>query len=268
MTQLGFNKDSEAFTVFEQLRQEGIKKREFDHGYFQIDYSQPGPNQTLVGEGDGVIDEVEVYQTALDLYEAEPENATYRRIVEGFAGDPIPWELNDYNSKTNFDERVRAKVNKAISELDRTLVSKGFIKGTDDYNKRMAIGLFHFVNFPNDHAQARIYQVDFLDLLLNDIGEFKDKLVYEIGGLGVSQMLDDAPVELSALEALRVKKGWCTEQSKVLYAVFKMAGLKPFFVRNKFKDMEPILKEKRSFIPQNLRAMGHVYVGIPLGCET
>lgn len=264
MTRLDFNKDSEAFAVFEQLQQEGIKKREFDRGYSQIDYSQPGPNQTLIGQGDGVIDEVEVYQTALDLYEAEPENARYRRIVEGFAGDPIPWELNDYNSKTNFDEIVRAKVNKAISELDRLLVSKGFTKGTDDYNKRMAIGLFHFVDFPDDHAQARIYRVDFLDLLLNDLGEFKDKLVNEIGGLGVSQMIDDAPIEATALEALQTKKGWCTERSKILYAVFRMAGLKPFFVASNFEDLEGILSTKGVEAPPSMKDSGHIYIGIAL----
>jgi tetratricopeptide (TPR) repeat protein len=264
---LGFDDKSEAFKIYQQLKKAGVKDPDLDQGCHTIDYIQPGPNETLVGKADRRISTCEVYEYALDNYEK------YREIAEGITGKPIPWTLDDHNPNTHFDEQIRTKVRGAITQLNKILISQKLIPGTEAYKEKLAVALFYFTAFPDDPTKIQSYQaraeLKKVSQELEQIG-LKDfqEILFNKGGLGTLLMVEDSPFEADALEALQTKKGWCTERSKILYAVYKMAGLNPFFVYTHGADLITNLPRIPRFpnTPRN-EIDGHVYIGLPLGSK-
>ncbi|MBI5299207.1 MAG: hypothetical protein HY877_02775 [Deltaproteobacteria bacterium] len=74
-------------------------------------------------------------------------------------------------------------------------------------------------------------------------------------------MAGDAKKEMTALEAIYAKNADCTERSKILYAVFLQAGLRPYFVS---EDIKETLKKFRR-LPLGKTFSGHVFLGVKLG---
>ena len=270
MANIDIPKESKAYRVYQRLKEAGETDSSLDQGYHEIDYSKPGPNEKLVGKGDGNITPPEIYERALDLFERSPQNEKYRRIVEEFAGSPIPWLLDDFDPSTSFDASIRTKTSEAISKVRQVLESLNIKPEKDPYNyhEKMAVSLYYFVYFPQDQGSLRENRADLLegasDLATMGLGRFRDWL-FEKGGLGLGYVTEDSLVEAPALKALQDRKGWCTEKSKVLYAVYRMAGLKPVFVFTTLSEMGEKLKERGAKeIPQSYRTQGHIYLGVPL----
>ncbi len=260
--QLDFDGNSPAYQVYSQLKNLGFKNEQIDRGY-------QTSNQETVGAHDNLLEAAEVYGTALDEYTAHPENADLKQIVEGFAGQPIPWELTD-------DPTVVAKVTTAINQIDTILKKEGLTKDKPEYQERMAVALFYFCLFPDDLNFIRENRDELLDLtkelsqtllFQTDLPDFQ-KILFNQGGLGVFLFDGDAPLEAPALEALKTKKGACTEQSNILYAVYQLAGLNSFFVKTNLTDMEEVLAKQGISIPDEIRSNGHEYIGVSLGEHT
>lgn len=249
--------------TYEQLRQRGVSPSSLDQGCHTIDYSRAGPNETLSGKGDGKIHTCEAYEYAFDRYEE------YREIVEGVMSGPIPWELDDHNPNTDFDEKIRAQVRKAVVELELLLFRGGLNRENTEFQEKMAVGLFYFTYFPDrpDAIQQNQEYLRFRTQELDRAGlaPFRDYL-FQKGGLGIAFMLEDAAMEATALDALRMKKGYCTEESNILYAVYRMAGLRPFFVFHRSKDMRAYQKEILHSLLNT--ADSHVEIGLRLGTKT
>ncbi len=256
-----FQDDGDALKVYRQLRDKGVFDPDLDVGCHFIDYNKPGPNETHSGQGNGMLEACEIYEFALDRYDS------YKEIVEGIAEGPVPWTLNEQGPPTVKGNEIRAKVQHAIAELKKILDKQQPPLDPQTYQEKMAVGLFYFVLFPshpllilNNKLQLLDFSKELADPNLG-LNEFQDYLFYS-SGLGNSETSGDAPLESTPLETIRTKTGWCTEWSKVLYAVFRLAGLKPFFVWTSLQDDPP------AFIRDKLNdrfALGHVYIGLKIG---
>lgn len=250
--------DPKAQDVYNQLIQLGVKPEEIDVGEFQHDYSRTGhPAPTLVPKtkGDHFISEPEVGLAALKLYDQNPQK--FHAVVQSFLGRSIPWALDDLNPSTPLDAQINRKIDQALSEIHRELNS---IQSSSpiDRQERLAAALFIFTVYPA-RGGVLTYRAPDLTPLLDKIGlnQFKGWLKANYG-LGISEVADPDPSrELTALEALEIKKGQCTELSKILYGVFRRAGLSPQFV---------ILAQKEALqMPGNIQGVDHLLVGLPFG---
>lgn len=256
-----------AYSEFKKLK---VPDKQLDLGCMMIDYDRPGPNGRRVGAGDGKVWPCEVYERALNNYE------TFYPIARGIAEGPLPGELTDHDPSTDFDEKVRRNIHAAVTDLKSDPRLKIAEHNPYIYQERLAVGLFYFTLFPaypeligpkNRKALEEFTQ----ELEELGLGAFRESL-FQYGGLGLLDFTGEEKNgnEKSALEALRTRDGECTERSKILYGVFKQAGLEPFFVATNFRYMKPILKQHnvplsiydRLPIMGNLR--GHVYIGLAL----
>lgn len=105
----------------------------------------------------------------------------------------------------------------------------------------MAIGLFFLTIFPGkelleNHVNLFAYLEASTDEL-KDAGlqEFKEHLIQNGGFRPLVAGQAAEAVEYNALDAIHASIGKCTEQSKILFAVMRMAGLSPQFVGVKLK---------------------------------
>jgi len=234
-----------------------ITENELNVGCHLIDYSQPGTQEKILSYG-GEILPCEVSEYVLDRYEKYPDLA--RKLV----GGPIPWSLDDGDPSTDFDEKIQSKVKAAFNRLDPLLRQSGLLSNSAAYQERLAVALFYFVDFPEDPEIAK-QKADFYwertqELTSLGLKDFQDYL-FKQGGLGTSLITEDADLEATALEALRSRRGYCTEKSRILYAVYRMAGLDPFFVMGKGRDLERYFRKRGMTVGASLDS-GHQYLGL------
>lgn len=257
---------SEACKLYNALRQAGVSPTDIDRGYHVINSAKNSPKSVLIGKGDGYISDREIYETALDLYDDNPSNEKYRRIVEGFTGAPIPWSLNDGVAVTVFDNKVRERIQNAVQLISNELKTQNINPGDGKYEERLAVGLFYLTLFPSEIAvqEDDKEKVSRLSDELAQIGlkEFQSFLI-EKGGLGASMIDPNMKVELGALDALQQRRGKCTEFSKIFYGVLRQAGLRPFFVSTPIKDDRLWRNSKWQDLSEN-KSPNHMYVGLAL----
>lgn len=262
--------DTEAHKIYSQLKNSGVADDQLDRGCRVNDFDRPGPNGVVVGEGDGKIQPCEAYAYTVENYQK------YRNLVEGLAGGPIPWEINDLDPATDFDQHLRDKVDDAIFRIGQELVYSGEQKESPSYRRQLALGLFHFILFPKDPDAVKsnlTFLEDFKtrteELLENHLPDFRRSLFRE-GGLGLAWFQADETHELTALEALKQNQGECSERSFITYGILQRAGLEPFFVYSNIKGMKSFLENRNINVPFNYNLpvmnglVGHVLVGIPL----
>lgn len=174
-----------------------------------------------------------------------------RRLIEGQMGQPIPWvfaaptvgQAAFADDPQTVAQAIRQKVRLAIRALHRLLTAPSTLHDEATSVKASAVGLYWFTWMPEQkagddpspsplpvptHVRESLKQYN--------IEAFADYLAQH-GGLGLEKIqagtaavLTDASREATALETVVNKQGWCTEQSKVLYAVLRMAGLSAVFV--------------------------------------
>jgi len=105
----------------------------------------------------------------------------------------------------------------------------------------------------------------FDDLREIKLGEFALWLKKN-GGLGLMEMHEDSEEEASADRSLDQNRGYCSEKSKIMFAVFAQAGLDPFFVYIRGKDAKKSLLDLGVTISAKDQARAdealHVYVGV------
>lgn len=203
-----------------------------------------------------------IWDTALQRYER------YQKTIEGITRQPLPWAIDDLNPLTHHDLYLRTSAQQAIRLLKKILRKQGFRPGTPEYEERLAVAIFYFGCAPSPlmmHAIkkdiAKIFPVleNLRGLGLNDFYQF----ILENGGWGLSWL--DYPggikEEVSGLEAFQKGIGACTEVSKLLFALFRMAGLKSQIVfmpaQGAHDALHPLLTEQ-----PKVEVWGHVAVGL------
>ncbi len=230
---INFTKETDplAYGIYQDLLETGASCSALDYGYNVTNYAglycpKKDARSCVIGKGDGVVEADEVKEYALDNY----EQVKYRQIIEGRLGDPLPWVLDDLDPATTFDEEIREKVYAAIDKLREILKAQGSKEGSDEYNEKVAVGLFYLVSLPDADTIKDAGLSTFLarakDLDSIGLSNFAEYIRIE-GGLRVEGGLSE---EYTALEALQNKKGECTELAKILFAVLKIAGFNPAFV--------------------------------------
>ncbi|GEM_PF-4200707 len=258
-----FTNDEDAYTLYQSLKSQGMKCGDLDIGYHKIDFSSPKPNEKLVGAKDNKVEERELIEYVTERYKK------YQNLIEGYTHYPLGWVLDDQNLSTSFDEKLRERVNQAVGKLKIHLMMKeGLSENSPQYKEKLAVGLYYFAFLPEHMPQSKEAQSKIMELISElqeqGLGEFQ-KFLMESGGLGLSLIETDAPIEASALETLAAGKGWCTEQSKVLYAVFEMAGLKPEFVYVNGRDFLKVWKERGKKFTPDIMGQSHVALRIDFG---
>lgn len=254
--------DPQAKGLLLKLRRDfGVKDAEVNQGCHRVDFANPGPSDLIVEAG-GDLKACEVYDFILDRYEKYPE------LAASLTGKPIPWTLDDLNPATSFDEKIRTQVKAAIAKLEQILLKQGMKPGSEEFQEKMAVGLFYFAYFPESPGQIQKQRESLTKTVqeLREIGlqDFETYL-FQKAGLGVSEFQGDAPHEATALESLSLKKGWCTERSKILFAVFRMANLPAFFLYGRGWEMAKQLKQAGIELTPQQRATGHHFIGVSLG---
>jgi tetratricopeptide (TPR) repeat protein len=276
---LGFSeKNNElAYRLYQGLirTRQGFPLRELDQGYQVTNYGyllpEGGKNCTdpkvpfcVQGKGDSRISSEEVWDYALD----HSEDTKIREATEGVLARPLPWLLDDFNPNTLEDDKIRERVQDAIRLLAGLLQKQNLKSDTPEYQVKLAVGLLLLVAVPRSEKMdpykeiLERYYTKQLEQL--GLGAFKEDLLLR-GGLRVdTEDLKKEDVEYSALEAIYHDKGACTELSKILYAVLKMAGFKPFFVsvnpwKTDIEEIKSILNEVPGY--------GHLCIAIRINGE-
>lgn len=257
-------KDPRWVGQYQRLLQDGFSAQDLDQGYFRIRLKEnPSPQETAlerfsVGKGDGEIECEEIAEVTLDRYE------TYAPFIEEVTGRQIPWVLKETR-----------KIDEAIEHLKNAIQRQGFHPGENEFDGRLFAGLYVFANAPQKEALPLLKERDFhfwrnlfSPLMMDGLGDFAEWVQME-GGLGLGFTREDFPVEGTAEEALQQPLGFCTERSKVLYAVLRRAGLHPVFAyvstpdwfrhwRNVFNGFIPF------GLPPEEVLKGHVMIALPL----
>jgi tetratricopeptide (TPR) repeat protein len=285
-----FGDDEKAKWVRQELKRLGISGPQLDRGCPTYKYFQDGSfKRFFEGREDKKISSCEVYEFALDHYEQYPA------IAEAIAEEALPWSLNDRNPATSEDEqKYRKQVQGAIAQLDQLLKKGGIQPGSEKYQEGMALGLFYFSAVPTpkqiqetseeitelqakpDKSQQEKTELENkvwkLQYHKDNIKEIEEEMArvkvadfvkfhQEQGGFYLHR--PDRPIrEYNALEALEVDSGECSELSKILFAVLKMAGFSPAFVDiDLLKSEDPYAK--RTLLEDPL--IGHVCIQIKIG---
>jgi tetratricopeptide (TPR) repeat protein len=218
---IAIKQDSPLWRLYQKLKTDGVKDADLDTGYPQTDYVKK--SRKTVHQGDHKIEATEVLNYALEHYER------YQLALKETTGYIVPWSLDDLNPATDFDAKIRDNVALTITEFKRSLSANGLAEGTDRYNELLALSLYSFVLAVKTTGASGVVGLKGADRELKGAGVngIVDRLV-KSGGLGLANK-KDCDLEAAALGVLVKACGACTEQSKVLYAVFRAAGLQPKF---------------------------------------
>lgn len=260
--------DPKAYLLLEKLTSQGVSLKEIEHGYSRANYggihcATAKGLSCIKGARDGEISSTEVWEFVLNQW------GKYQQLVEGVLGRPLPWVLDDFNPKTTFDAEVRKSVGDIIEMIRTSLEQQGLKKTTTAYEERLAVALYYLVAspkksgaVPHDPKQAEIrktFETKRAQVLASyGLSSFETYL-QSAGGMRVE---GDSGKEYSALDALFIEEGKCTEQSKILFGVFTMAGLSPIFIdvnprKTKLPDMMAALQQSPYY--------GHVCIGVRIG---
>lgn len=243
--------------------------RIFDRGYQIVNYGYSYPQGglhcpdrkapfCLKGGDNGRIEPEEVWDSAL-------HEEKYRAPLQKILGRRLSWLLEDDDPKDGFDVEQLQLAGNAIKFIETLLQKQGLKPGSPEFQEKLAVALCILVAVPErKKMEEHRAEIDgFLKALdAMHLAEWKSYL-WEHGGLGLSEdKKEDELLELSALEARKLKKGQCTELSKILYAVLKLAKLRPAFVSVNLwqTDVEKV-REKLNANP----AYGHVCLAVFIG---
>src|SRR3989339_221864 len=222
-----------AYHLYRALLERGITDDEMDLGWTENKNTETHTNDSYSMQGtNGLLEANEIIEYALN------NDQKYFTLLCDTFGEPPPWSLDDSNPTTIFDEKIRTKIQQAIDILNTQIIEAGIVPGTEDYKERMLVGLFYLANVPD-----QLYLRSFVNTLLlpddmrrflsmqelvdQKLDSYKQYLLAN-GGFGISD--GDNTEEYSALDAIANNIGNCTEKSKILFAILRMAGLEPCFV--------------------------------------
>ena len=243
--QLDFPLDSPIGRIYSAIKKAGVRDSELDQGFEAIT-SANADRFVLVKRGDRIIQREEVLNYALNNY------LKFQALLHQ-NGFPVVWSLDDLDPATTFDQEIRDKVTKAIDHFKTAIGKAGLRQNTPAFNEKLALALYYFTLNSPDRSLVQGTAKELKNAGLEEVILF----LRNNGGLGLVDNIRDCAVEATALSALKQNCGGCSEDSSVLYAVFKMAGLEAIFI-----DGQPSPKTLKKYnFPPNTR---HVAVGLVL----
>lgn len=249
-----------ALEAYRLLKQAETTDEQIDQGCHEA--------KEIQGARDRKIVPCEVYEFSLDHYQGHLLAA--RKV----AGGNLPWNL--FNSNPSTPEKNSLKKNTFEKKLDETLGQLKNSKGlkeldskSPEYKKRLARALFYFVNFPKNPAKAKAlkktWQERTRELTFLGMRDYQ-AFLFQNGGLGAFDFANRPGMGDvgGAFEALEKNRGGDISKSNILYAVFKKAGLNPFFSKVQMEFANPqaeieIAKSKRA----TKYSDEYVVIGIP-----
>ncbi|MFA4971042.1 MAG: hypothetical protein WC683_00410 [bacterium] len=189
---------------------------------------------------DGRVDCEEVMEAALSFGER------YGDFFLKLTGRPVPWLLDDSDPTTSFDKEVRRNIDRAIAVAKKDLKAMGLAPGDAYYETYLGTALYcfafmqekdelRFTMRENRPAAARYLSVVEAIGLAGLAGHMARE-----GGLGLGREAADTKREATALGALKLRAGICTERSKILYAIFDRAGLDAGFAHMTLKELQSV----------------------------
>lgn len=145
---------------------------------------------------------------------------------------PLPIGMNDHDSETIVDDKLREEIDAIIKKLEDEVKSQKIVVGTKEYVLRLSRKIY-------DWGVKRL--------------AFKG----------------DCEVEPSDWEAMQNKCGLCTEKTAIMHYAFTKAGLKPEFLY--VDEYSPTVKNFNIFSDGYFRQVEqvdpHVLIGIPIPGE-
>lgn len=250
--------NSIALDLYYGLVEEGVSCEERDVGYSILNYggiqcSNVPALYCMVGESNGYDEAPEVLDFVLNNYE------DYQHLIAGALNRPLSWSLDDLDPMTDFDAKIRKRVQDSIQKLEGIL--GGMEISAEEYESRLAVGLYYLTATPKREWIAEnlsLFEERSKELTQIGLSEFKEYLKNN-GGMRVDGADSN---EFTALEALKKGKGECTEKSKILYAVWRMAGLDPYFVGVDKNGIKVNDSETKKALDRYYEGENHVLVGL------
>jgi len=248
-----------AYEILKGDKYRGVTLEDLDAGCHQ--------KEEIVGAGDRKVEACEVYEYALDHYK------DHRRAADLIARGTVPWVLDDLDPTTKFDADIRKKVDHAIGALKASPALKDLDPASNEYRDKLAFGLFYFVSFPDrpirGKAAKKRWEELTRELRVLGLHDFQTYLFQE-GGLGIHQFKQRAPVSknIAALDSLEEKEGGSSAKANLLYAVFEMAGLEPFFIQIPYRAgdaHQDFRVEKGPRTQATIYTTDYKGIGIPMG---
>ncbi len=222
-----FQQGTPIWNLYQRLKKAGVKDEDLNMGYLKTDYVEK--KRETVGKDDYKIQEEEVWKFVLE----RNKYGSWSTDIKETTGEEIVWTLENVEIKT--------KIKSAIAEFKRILGYKGYKEGADAYNELLGVSLYAFVMATNRRGilLAKVPEDAKKELKVADLGDIEN-YIEKNGGLALIEIQNDCEIEATALEALKNSCGWCTEETKILYAVFKMAELwvEPVYGLPKYEAMK------------------------------
>jgi hypothetical protein len=179
--------------ILKELSNDGVKPEDLDTGW----NGPEGPE----GAQDGDIHARELVAYLYENWE------TYQGLIEKETSFKVPWTLDDGNPHTKFDLKIREHVESLIAKAHQDISDESLAPGMTAYRKAFA---------------KRIFELVLESPVLSGTPPFVNYRM--IQGSHPLSLLIDAKEELSALDHLSTGDGSCTEKTKVLFAIYSMAG--------------------------------------------
>lgn len=251
-----------AYIWYQALLKQGVLGKEIDQGHSVINYGgihcqDKQAKSCIKGAGDHIIDAQEVCAYVLNNYER------FQKLIATTMRGHVPWVLDDFDPKTNFDTNVRKRVYATIAEVRRLLKEKRVPKGTIEYQNKLATAIYCFGVTP-DVEKLHLEVVAILTNELKKAGllEFK-KYLDNNRGLAPHRFDLAGLTVYDALNALERRSGRCTERSEILFAILKMAGFSPFFVSVDPRNL--VIDDPRIRARIRANSQKHICVGLKIG---
>lgn len=267
--EVSFKDDPFLFGMYKDVvEKKGAVPKEMDVGWEVMDFNKPGQiNRSVPNKsGDGLIEPEELAGYLAN----DPKK--YHEELEKIIGNKVPWTLDDFDDSTNFDADIIQRVHGAGSELDRILSENGVKIGSEKFHIAKAWGMLIFSICPEFSKIEKDPRVmDFMRQKLKkmQIAGFEEYLKNNEGlGLYKFDYLGPTVGEIPAYEALKQKKGNCTEKANILYAVFKEVDLPAYLLE--VDHINSAIEDNKVFeawfvVPPENPAMGHAAVGLAVG---
>lgn len=214
-----------AYSIYRELYDVfKVRPADIDRGYEEINYERPGLPNEVKGAFDCNVDQKELFDFVFNNAEK------YQELIKKSTSKEVAWVITD--------PKARKKIEAAIETLNDILDSADIEKNSADHSLAMATGLFYFVLMPSEKYLSKIPDPqknailkEFRELSQGPLKQWGEYLT-DRGGLNVWFMRRSPSGELTAQESLDLDKGSYSEKLKMIYGVFRMAGLDTVLVRS------------------------------------
>ena len=218
--QLDFPPDSPVGRIYSALKKSGVSDKELDQGFDAV-VSSKADKFKKIKAADKIIQREEVLLFALHNF------VKFQKLLHD-NGFPVIWSLDDLDDSTGFDQEIRSKITRAITEFKAIIGKSGLSEKDPRFQEKLALSLFFFTLASLNGRTALGTRKQLKEAKLEEVEAYINKH----GGLALGDNKIGCGIASPALTALKEKCSSCIEDAAVLFAVFKMAGLNATFINS------------------------------------